>query len=173
VLFEKSFLCPTGVYLSDLGRETSMFWQARILLTISACGLATPVTAQAPAQIATTFDGKYFGTATIAIESHVDSSCVLTTSVEMTIVGGQVTVHEIQFTGATLVLHGNVSAAGEVSASSSRATVSGTIHDKVFTGQRLAGLRGDASLLLQARNGEGTRADDAVRRRLYWRVEGI
>jgi hypothetical protein len=119
-----------------------MFGPARILLTIAACGLATPVAAQAPAPMATGFDGKYVGTATMTTESHSNSGCALITSVEMTIAGGQVTVHEIHFTGGEMVLHGNVSAAGELSASSSRGTVSGTIHDKVFTGERLAASKG-------------------------------
>jgi hypothetical protein len=38
-----------------------MFGGARILLTISACVLATPVTAQAPAPATTAFDGTYAG----------------------------------------------------------------------------------------------------------------
>jgi hypothetical protein len=38
-----------------------MFGRARILLTIAACILATPVTAQAPAPTTTAFDGNYAG----------------------------------------------------------------------------------------------------------------
>jgi hypothetical protein len=38
-----------------------MFGRARILLTIAACSLATPVSAQAPAPTTTAFDGTYTG----------------------------------------------------------------------------------------------------------------
>jgi hypothetical protein len=38
-----------------------MFGRARIVLTIAACTLATPVAAQAPAPTATAFDGTYVG----------------------------------------------------------------------------------------------------------------
>jgi hypothetical protein len=38
-----------------------MFGRARILLTIAACMLATPIAAQAPTPATTAFDGKYAG----------------------------------------------------------------------------------------------------------------
>jgi hypothetical protein len=38
-----------------------MFGRARILLTIAACTLATPVAAQTPAPTTTAFDGTYVG----------------------------------------------------------------------------------------------------------------
>ena len=129
-----------------------MFGWARILLTIVGCVLVTPVAAQAPGAGATTFDGKYVGTATITNEPRYGSSCALIRAVEMTITGGQVMIHEILVTGAERILHVNVSEAGEVSASLPRATVSGTIRDKVFTGQRLfsgGGGRGHCSYSLQ------------------------
>jgi hypothetical protein len=64
----------------------------------------------------------------------------------MTINGGQVVIHDIHFTAGERTYRGSVNAAGEVSASrqieASRPnvgqtifTVSGTIHDNVFTGQ--------------------------------------
>ena len=126
-----------------------MFGRARILLTIAACLLATPVAAQAPATASTAFDGKYVGSATI-MGGRASDSCPTVTSVDMTITGGQVVVHEIHLSGGRPTFQGTVNSAGEVSASHSftaapgRAgpnidAVSGTIHDNVFIGQRLYG----------------------------------
>ena len=88
------------------------------------------------------FDGKYLGTAALAgstIRSRGD--CATVTSVDMTITGGQVVIHEIRFEGYKVVYQGMVNTAGEVSASRqskvppySVVPVSGTVHDKAFTG---------------------------------------
>jgi hypothetical protein len=68
----------------------------------------------------------------------------------MAVTGAQVVIREIHLTGGVYTYHGSVSAAGEVSAVHQRKalptdvgqsafTVTGTIHDTVFTGQRRHG----------------------------------
>jgi hypothetical protein len=60
---------------------------------------------------------------------------------DMTITGGQVAFHAIRLTGNEPTLRGSVNTAGEVLASLQIGSIifslSGTIHDKVFTGQHL------------------------------------
>jgi hypothetical protein len=60
---------------------------------------------------------------------------------DMTIIGGQVVIHALRSTGNEPTLRGSVNTAGEVLASlqigSYFFSMSGTIHDKAFTGQRL------------------------------------
>ena len=124
------------------------FLTAWILLATLAAPTATS-SAQEPAA-PTAFDGKYVGTATLTREGRGGGGCGTIKSVDMTITGGQVVIHEIQFNGARPTYWGRVNAAGKVSASrqieapSSNVrqtifTVSGTIHDNAFTGQRLHG----------------------------------
>jgi hypothetical protein len=122
-----------------------LFGRARILLTIAAPALATPVSAQAPAPTTTAFDGKYIGTAT---QSSGVPACATMTSADMTIKGGQVIIHETQLDGYRLIFRGSVNAAGEISTSfewkstsvgPTVDTVYGTIRDKVFTGQHAHG----------------------------------
>src|SRR5208282_3881254 len=106
------------------------------LLILSALAVpAATSSAQAPAP-ATAFDGKYVGTATPTF-AHDAGFCIVIRSIGMTITGGQVRIHELLSSGGGHY-RGSVNAAGEVSAISltQRATVSGTIHDNVFTGQR-------------------------------------
>ena len=104
------------------------------------------VTAQGPAAT-TVFDGKYVGTATL--EAGKDpADCLTTSSMDMTIAGGQVLIHAdgaMPFNNgltAKLTFQGSVNAAGEISASASTPaglrTLTGTIRDKVFSGRRLA-----------------------------------
>ena len=106
--------------------------------TSSAQGLAAP----------TAFDGKYLGTATLTSEPHWGGGCEAVRSVDMTITGEQVVIHEVYYDGAGQTYRASVNAAGEVSASFQALarptnnipctfTVSGTIHDKVYTGQRV------------------------------------
>jgi hypothetical protein len=95
-------------------------------------------------------DGKYVGTATLTRDrSHV-GGCPTITSVDMTITGEQVVIHEAFSNGPGRTYRASVNGAGEVSASfqskalptdiiPSTFTVSGTVHDKVYTGQRLRG----------------------------------
>ena len=121
-----------------------MFGRPRTLLAIAACMLMTPVAAQAPAPTTTAFDGKYAGTATLTTPGRKGTSrglnCGTITSVDMTITGGRVVIREIMFNGGMPTYRGSVNVTGEVAASRPpNGTVSGTIHDKVFTGQRLEG----------------------------------
>ena len=115
-----------------------MFGRPRTLLAIAACMLMTPVAAQAPTT--TAFDGKYVGTATVG-RGRATTTCWAINSMDMTITGGQVVIHAIRFTGNEPTLRGSVNTAGEVLASLQIGSyfffMSGTIHDKVFTGQRL------------------------------------
>jgi hypothetical protein len=62
--------------------------------------------AQGPA-----FDGKYVGTATVAGGKY-PLTCVTVSSMNMTITGGQVVVHEIRVSGADLTFQGSVNAVG-------------------------------------------------------------
>jgi hypothetical protein len=112
------------------------FQGALVMLSALAVQAATS-SAQGPAP-PTAFDGKYVGTATVTGGKY-PLTCVTVSSIDMTITGGQVVVHEIRPTGAPLTFQGSVNVAGEVSASRlPHGTLSGTIHDKVFTGQRSA-----------------------------------
>jgi len=125
------------------------FLSALVILSALAVPGATS-SAQGPAA-PTAFDGKYVGTATLTHEPRFGGGCPTIRSVDMTITGEQVLIHEELFSGARPTYQGSVNAAGEVSASfQSKApptnigqqtifTMSGTIHDKVFTGQRLHG----------------------------------
>jgi hypothetical protein len=117
----------------------------RISLTIAACAMATAAVAQAPAPATTAFDGIYIGTATIAAGSRV-SGCSTVTSVDMTIAGGQVVIHEALFQGGSQTFRGSANAAGEVSTFQPTSwgarlvdSLSGKIEDKVFTGRHMHG----------------------------------
>jgi hypothetical protein len=62
----------------------------------------------------------------------------------MTISGGQVVIHEIQYGGGTMSFQGSVDPAGQVSAYNCRkgllcTSLSGTIHDRVFEGRSVPG----------------------------------
>jgi hypothetical protein len=109
---------------------------------IAACALATPAAAQAPTPTTTAFDGKYVGTATVG-RGRATTTCWAINSMNMAITGGQVVIHATRFTGNEPTLRGSVNTAGEVLASlqigSYFFSMSGTIHDKVFTGQQLVG----------------------------------
>jgi hypothetical protein len=140
-----------------------MFGRAKVLLTIASLALATPVAAQAPATTTTAFDRKYVGTAALT-KGHMRCSPI--TSVDMTIAGEQVVIHEIELNvGRPTYWGSSVNAAGEVSAShQSRVgffTVSGTIHDKVFTGQHVHGTAAIPCYYSRP-NAKGTRVDDSV-----------
>jgi hypothetical protein len=116
---------------------------ASTLVILSALAVpAATSSAQEPAP-ATAFDGKYVGTAT-STYAHDVAFCIVIRSIGMTITGGQVRIHELLPSGGG-TYRGSVNAAGEVSASGQSTrhfiTVSGTIHDNVFTGQRLDGAR--------------------------------
>jgi hypothetical protein len=117
------------------------FLSALLILSVLAVSAATS-SAQEPAP-ATAFDGKYVGTATSPY-AHDVAFCIVIRSIGMTITGGQVRIHELLPSGGG-TYRGSVNAAGEVSASGQSTrhfiTVSGTIHDNVFTGQRLDGAR--------------------------------
>jgi hypothetical protein len=120
------------------------------LVILSALAVPTATSsAQGPAA-PMAFDGKYVGTATPTRSPHSSLVCVTITSVDMTITGEQVVIHEVYYNGAGRTYRASVNGAGEVSASfqskalptdivPSTFTVSGTIHDKVYTGQRLRG----------------------------------
>jgi hypothetical protein len=120
-----------------------MFGRGGIPITIAACALAAPVAEQAPAPTTKAFDGKYVGTATIG-RDRATTTCWAIDSMNMTITGGQVVIYAIGSTGNEPTLRGSVNTAGEVLASLQGYkyfhSISGTIHDKVFTGQRMIGL---------------------------------
>jgi hypothetical protein len=115
----------------------------RVFLTFAACALAIPAAGQAPAPTTTAFDGKYFGTATIAA-SKAAEFCTTLALADMTITGGQVVIYLTDIRGP---FQGSVNTGGEVSTSLYRTihervtvnSLSGIIHDKVFTGQHLYG----------------------------------
>src|SRR5271169_2314047 len=88
------------------------FLSALVVLSAVAVPAATS-SAQGPA--APAFDGRYVGTAANTV-GRTSDSCATLTSVRMTITGGQVIIHEIQFDGGSLTFRGSVNAAGEVSA---------------------------------------------------------
>jgi hypothetical protein len=107
----------------------------------AAVALTLPALAQAPAPPATAFDGRYAGSATVT--GGRSGYCSTITSVEMTITGGQVVVHEALFNGGSWTFRGTVNTAGEISTSLPTSwvvhTLSGKIEDKVFIGQHLRG----------------------------------
>jgi hypothetical protein len=120
-----------------------MSCHAKALLYIAILVLTRSVGAQAPALTTTAFDGAYVGTATLTL-SHGVVGCYSIRMVDMMITGGQVVIHEIHLDGAGPTYRGSINAAGEVSASYQSkgyafSAVSGTVHEKVFTGQRLNG----------------------------------
>jgi hypothetical protein len=83
------------------------------------------------------FDGNYIGRASISGGIFGAGACIGMDSIDMTITGGQVVVHETYVTGLKLTLRGTVNSAGELSATRlPRGRVFGTIHDMVFTGER-------------------------------------
>ena len=116
---------------------------ALVILGASAMPAAT-LSAQEPAG----FDGQYLGSATL---THGGGGCSVIRSVDMTVTGAQVVVREIHLNGGAYTYRGSVSGVGEVSAvyqskalptdvGPSAFTVSGTIHEKAFTGQRRHGV---------------------------------
>jgi hypothetical protein len=118
------------------------------MLAVSPATLSAQGPAASPA-----FDGKYVGTATLTREGHGTGACSTINSVDMTITSGQVVFNENHPNFGLVTYRGSVDAAGEVSVShqikalspSRRQnifTVSGTIHDNVFTGQRVGGTWG-------------------------------
>ena len=115
------------------------FQGALVMLSALAVQAATS-SAQGPAP-PTAFDGKYVGTATVTGGKY-PLTCVATSAMDMTITNGQVLIHADnagQPAASKLTFQGSVNTAGEISASTAggRRTVTGAIHDKVFTGQRL------------------------------------
>jgi len=125
-----------------------MFSRAGILLMAGVYALAIQAAAQAPAPTTTAFDGIYIGTATTA-SGRAALSCARITSVDMTITGEQVVIHEALFTGGRWTFQGSVNAAGEISTawykkvglpdSPTVDSLVGKIEDKVFVGQHLHG----------------------------------
>jgi hypothetical protein len=108
----------------------------------AAVALTLPALAQAPAPTATAFDGRYVGSATVT--GGRATGCSTITTVDMTINGGQVVIHEILFNGGAWTFRGRVNAAGEISTSQSWDArlvdiLSGKIEDKVFIGRHLFG----------------------------------
>lgn len=122
-----------------------MFSRTKILLMVAGCSLGLPAAAQAPAPATTAFDGKYVGTATSTGGGRAPDICGTVKSVDMTITGGQVVIHEVMFNGPGSIYRGSVNAAGEISAfqyqepSSTYVMFLGAIRDEVFTGQRVIG----------------------------------
>ena len=115
-----------------------MFGRSRIVLTMAASAVAMPAASQAPAPTTTAFDGKYVGTATIG-RGRATTTCWAINSMDMTITGGQVVIHENRPNGDEPTLRGSVNTAGEVLAlrqSDYRrvhfGTILGAVHDGVF-----------------------------------------
>jgi hypothetical protein len=111
------------------------------LLILSA--LALSAAAQSPTPATTAFDGKYVGTAAIT-GGRMAFGCFPIPHADMTITGGQVVIHETQSDGATVTFGGSLNAAGEVSGSFCQkgfmcASLSGTVHDKIFEGSQTHG----------------------------------
>jgi hypothetical protein len=125
-------------------RKAIMF-RRFMVLAIAACALATPAAAQTPTPATTAFDGKYVGTATSTGGGRGPDICGTVTSVDMTITGGQVVIHEVMFNGRGSIYRGSVNAAGEISAFQYQEPYStyvmffGAIREKVFAGQRVIG----------------------------------
>jgi hypothetical protein len=134
---------PNAAMMRKPGEKAMRFHglsSALIILSALAVPGSTS-TAQVPAA-PTAFDGKYAGGATLTR----GVACAAVKSLNMTITGGQVIIHEIHLDEAGLTYKGSVNGAGELSASHESkigrgrvSTVSGTIHNNVFTGQRLMG----------------------------------
>ena len=126
-----------------------MRWRGVLSALAILSTLAVPAAAQPPAPTRTAFDGKYVGTATVgAGEDPVD--CRTTTSMDMTIAGGQVLINADyarapfiygHALAPKLTFQGSVNAAGEASASGLGFVLmlTGTIRDKVFRGQHRSG----------------------------------
>lgn len=105
---------------------------------------ALPAAAQAPAAATTAFDVRYVGTTSITGGRIGLEMCFPIPYADMTITGGQVVIHEIQYGGGTVTFEGSVNAAGEVSASFCHKglpgdSLAGTIHDKIFEGSQVHG----------------------------------
>jgi len=92
---------------------------------------------------------KYVGTVAELGGGHA-GNCGPLASVDMTITGGQVVIHEILFTGGRPTFRGNVNAAGEVTTTRylkapptdigvTVDTIYGVIHNKVFVGEHRHG----------------------------------
>ena len=147
-----------------------MFGATRILLTISACALALPATAQAPASTTTAFDGNYVGMATVG-RGRATTTCWAINSMDMTITGGQVVIHAIRFTGNEPTLRGSVNTAGEVLASLQIGSYFFSCLERSMT--RCS--QGSAWSLnaIGASKANCPPANDAVRRRLCRRIEGV
>jgi hypothetical protein len=97
--------------------------------------LAEPFFA-ASAQAPTPFDGKYAGTATQSAGARKGSNCITISGMDMTVAAGRVVIHEIAVDGGRTTYAGEVDAAGEVSASHSLSTITGSIRNNTFTGHR-------------------------------------
>jgi hypothetical protein len=61
-----------------------------------------PAASQAPSPATTGFDGRYVGTATVTGGGHAGENCFPILYADMTISGGQVVIHEIQYRGGTV-----------------------------------------------------------------------
>jgi len=119
----------------------------RIVVTtlVVVCGLMLG-NAKLSAQAPSAFDGKYLGTAT-QLAARGNPNCAVIKSMDMTITGGRVIVHENDATGGRDTYRGGVDASGQVStthvgkndtydSASSSFFVNGAISNNVFTGQR-------------------------------------
>jgi hypothetical protein len=123
-----------------------------VILGAAAMSAATVATSSAQGPAApTAFDGKYVGTARQTTSSP-RGDCWPITSVEMTVTGPQAVLSENHLNGA-FTYQGSVNGGGEVSAVYESNAVRpvaypgnyyiyGTIHDKVFTGERRHGSGG-------------------------------
>jgi hypothetical protein len=109
--------------------------------------LAMPAAAQAPTPATTAYDGKYVGTATVTAGPYAES-CSAIKSMDMTIAGGRVVIHQTGLSGPGPTYRGSINAAGEVFASfedpqpsngPTIITVSGTIHNNSFKGVKMRG----------------------------------
>jgi hypothetical protein len=119
-----------------------------LVVLASVCALAFGDVRLA-AQTPPSFDGRYTGTATQTVGHRSSTGCTAIQRMEMTITRGQVAIHEIDPNGRGPTYKGSVNATGEVSASfqskqlptdiggSNIFTVSGTIRENTFTGQRI------------------------------------
>jgi hypothetical protein len=119
-----------------------------LVVFASVCAVAFG-NSESSAQAPSSFDGKYAGTASQVVGKRSSASCTAIQKMEMTVTAGQVAIHEIDHNGRGPTYHGGVNAAGEVSASfqskqlptdiggSNIFTVSGTINNNTFTGQRV------------------------------------
>ena len=90
-----------------------MRWRGFLSALLILSALATPAAAQAPTPATTAFDGRYIGTATPGRDV---GACASITSMDKTITGGQVVVHESHIRGRIVTYQGSVNAVGGVSA---------------------------------------------------------